>query len=101
MCSGGRIRKNNLIPKKLFRISFFLFYCCSCCFTRYDASQSSVQYYWNTKNESDYLCCELLPTYQCRLLITFENILDPDQARKNVGPDLDANCLRSNKISKN
>ena len=29
----------------------------------------------------------------CRLLITFANILDPDQARQNVGPDLDPNCL--------
>ena len=24
----------------------------------------------------------------CRLLITFANILDPDQDRQNVGPDL-------------
>ena len=30
---------------------------------------------------------------QCRLLITFENILVADQARQNVGPDLDPNCL--------
>ena len=29
----------------------------------------------------------------CRLLITFANSLDPDQARRNVGPDLDPNCL--------
>ena len=28
---------------------------------------------------------------QCRLLITFANSLDPDQARQNVGPDLDPN----------
>ena len=27
------------------------------------------------------------------LLITIANILDPDQARQNVGPDLDPNCL--------
>ena len=27
------------------------------------------------------------------LLITFANNLDPDQARRNVGPDLDPNCL--------
>ena len=38
-----------------------------------------------------------LPT-SCRLLITFaySNLcksLDPDQARQNVGPDLDPNCL--------
>ena len=26
-------------------------------------------------------------------LITFANSLDPDQARQNVGPDLDPNCL--------
>ena len=29
----------------------------------------------------------------CRLLITFANSLDQDQARQNVGPDLDLNCL--------
>ena len=29
----------------------------------------------------------------CRLLITFANNLDSDQARQNVGPDLDPNCL--------
>ena len=27
----------------------------------------------------------------CRLLITFANSLDPDQAQQNVGPDLDQN----------
>ena len=27
------------------------------------------------------------------LLITFANSLDPDQARQNVRPDLDPNCL--------
>ena len=26
-------------------------------------------------------------------VITFANNLDPDQARRNVGPDLDPNCL--------
>ena len=29
----------------------------------------------------------------CCLLITFANSFDPDQARQNVGPDLDPNCL--------
>ena len=29
----------------------------------------------------------------CNLLITFANNLDPDQARQNVGLDLDPNCL--------
>ena len=29
----------------------------------------------------------------CRLLITFANSLDPDQALHLVGPDLDPNCL--------
>ena len=29
----------------------------------------------------------------CYLLIIFANILDPDQDRLNVGPDLDPNCL--------
>ena len=32
-------------------------------------------------------------TYQCRQLITFVNKLDPEQARRFVGPDLDPNCL--------
>ena len=29
----------------------------------------------------------------CRLLITFANSLDPDQAQQNVGLDLEPNCL--------
>ena len=29
----------------------------------------------------------------CHLLINFANSLDPEQARQNVGPDLDANCF--------
>ena len=29
----------------------------------------------------------------CCLLVTFANSLNPDQAGKNVGPDLDPNCL--------
>ena len=29
----------------------------------------------------------------CHLLITLANSLDPDQAQRNVGPDLDPNCL--------
>ena len=29
----------------------------------------------------------------CHLLLVFANILDPDQARQNVGTDLDPNCL--------
>ena len=32
-------------------------------------------------------------TNSCRLLITFAKSLDIDQARQNVGPDLDPNCL--------
>ena len=32
-------------------------------------------------------------TIFCHLLITVANILDPDQARQKVGPDLDPNCL--------
>ena len=31
--------------------------------------------------------------FLCYLLISFANTLDPDQARQNVGPDLDPNCL--------
>ena len=30
---------------------------------------------------------------ECRLLITFANSLDSDQARHNVGPDMGPNCL--------
>ena len=29
----------------------------------------------------------------CRLSVTISNSLDPDQARQNVGPDLDPNSL--------
>ena len=36
---------------------------------------------------------ELSHACLCHLLITFVNSLDPDQARQNVGPDLDPNCL--------
>ena len=32
-------------------------------------------------------------TYLWRLLITFANRLEPNQAWQNVGPDLDPNCL--------
>ena len=35
---------------------------------------------------------KLIINYQ-RLLLTFANSLGPDQARQNVGPDLDPNCL--------
>ena len=31
--------------------------------------------------------------YKCRLLIDFANSLDTDQARQNIGPDRDPNCL--------
>ena len=34
----------------------------------------------------------------CRLLLTFANSLDPDQAQRFVGPDLDSNCLTSGGI---
>ena len=41
-----------------------------------------------------FLCkYDLLVTSQCHLLIVFSNSLDPDQARKYVGSDLDPNCL--------
>ena len=36
---------------------------------------------------------EKLRVHWCHLLINFANSLDPDQARRNVGPDLDPNCL--------
>ena len=31
--------------------------------------------------------------YQCRLLITSANSLDPDQAQQIIGPDQGPNCL--------
>ena len=51
-------------------------------------------------NKSQYQCkgprfffeAQNLPT-ECRLLITFANRLDPDQARQDVWPDLDPICL--------
>ena len=39
------------------------------------------------------LIISLLAATFFRLLKTFANRLDPDQARHNVGPDLDQNCL--------
>ena len=41
------------------------------------------------------VCINSLPASGsfCHLLITFANSLDPDQARQNVGPDLDPNSL--------
>ena len=36
----------------------------------------------------------------CRLLITFANSLDPDQARQNVGPDLDQTVRHNDGIQK-
>ena len=38
-------------------------------------------------------CCFPSSGDFCCQLITFANSLDPDQARQNVWPDLDANCL--------
>ena len=37
----------------------------------------------------------LVPCWQqlCHPLITFANILDPDQDRQNVGPDLQPTCM--------
>ena len=39
-----------------------------------------------------WVCILFIFAYKCHLLITFANSLDPDQARHNVGPDLDPNC---------
>ena len=44
----------------------------------------SLAYIFNSFHASDNVC---------RLLITFANSFDPDQARHIVGPDLDPNCL--------
>ena len=49
-----------------------------------------------TKAYLELIACELkhyLFISKCRLLITFANSLDPDQARQNVRPDLDPNYL--------
>ena len=40
----------------------------------------------------DNIRCQFSLTCKCRLLITFANSLDPDQARHYVRPDLDPNC---------
>ena len=43
----------------------------------------------------NFFCTMYLLTL-CQLVssaVTFANSLDPDQARQNVGPDLDPNCL--------
>ena len=48
-----------------------------------ETGASLVQMDGKTKH---YLCL-------CHLLIIFANSLDSDQARQNVGPDLDPNCL--------
>ena len=34
----------------------------------------------------------------CRLPLIFANSLDPDQARQNVGPGLDPNCLTPDSV---
>ena len=39
------------------------------------------------------MSCSLFVYSSSRLLITFTNSLDPDQAQQNVGPDLDPNCM--------
>ena len=47
----------------------------------------------NSPSVSSFLYSFLASGDFCRLLKTFANSLDPDQARQNVGPDLDPNCL--------
>ena len=39
-------------------------------------------------------CCLTL-CHLCCLVVTFVNSLEPDQARQDVGPDLDPNCFDS------
>ena len=53
-----------------------------------------INYIYSTINNNCFVL-NSLPTRGefCCLLITFANSLDPDQARQNVGPDLDPNCL--------
>ena len=51
-----------------------------------------AQYLLNKSMYFDQLLCNHMFVLAC-LLITFANSLDPDQARQNVAPDLDPNCL--------
>ena len=46
-------------------------------------------------------CFVFLTLCRLCLLIIFENSLDPDQARQNVGPDLDPNCFDTWMVLKN
>ena len=39
------------------------------------------------------LFADIFGSWKCRLLITFANSLDPDQAQQNAWPDMDPNCL--------
>ena len=53
---------------------------------------------WNEVDFVVFSACEdapggLILNSKCRLLISFTNSLDPDQARQNFGPDLDPNYL--------
>ena len=50
----------------------------------YIISNHMTCYMFNSLPTSGNFCC---------LLITFANSLDPNQARQNIGPDLDPNCL--------
>ena len=44
------------------------------------------------KNKAGYIISLSLLAATCHLLIIFANILNPEQDRQNVGPDLDPNC---------
>ena len=52
-------------------------------------------FFIENKNEKKISIINSLPASGnvCNLLMTFANSLDPDQDRKDVGPDLDPNCL--------
>ena len=55
-----------------------------------EAQRPSLQHLPNFPNFQ----CKLFTLYLlCHLLTTFANSLDQGQARQNVGPDLDPNCL--------
>ena len=52
---------------------------------------SDKMYFFNNKKKE--LTLLLARGDFCQTVWTFANSLDPDQARQNVGPDLDSNCL--------
>ena len=58
--------------------------------------QSNVRRIWTCADNDNQVANNIslgLCIYQCRLLITFANSLEPDQARRIVRPDQGPSCL--------